>query len=523
MSCYRHSVSQVTAPGATPATLLLALAATLPMAAGAAEWTRSAGIGVGSYYSSNICRAPSDEQGEVVGTLTPSVNLSGQGARADFALRAAAEYNTLADSGLDCPQGGFGVNNFNNREPWVPRVNFQGQIEAVEDFLFLESNAFAAQNAINPFVAGGDDNINGTGNQNITYRWSVGARIQRTYSEQWAVLARYNYNEQYNSFNQALGDSQEDAAEFDIGMLPEASRFSAGLRGRYSEVTFEETALQPEFTNRLSSVELRAALNLSRSWQLNGYVGEEDNVFLSASDEIDGSYWDVGVRWAPNDRVSVDAGWGERFFGDTPRFAASYRHKRSTLQAAYVRDIQFPRNIRGQSGAFDPDDPLDPGIGQPGEPLPGAGGDTFIGQGPVLNESFTLSYSFQARRTGFTVRASDSQQERLLDGGAGDFRRISASLSRSLGPSTSAFLGVGYIQNEGNLGAGLAAAPGIVQQRETWTGSAGLSRRLARNVSLALRYQYTDQGSDVVNLGGGFNTFEEHRITLSLSWNTRGR
>ena len=62
-------------------------------------------------------------------------------------------------------------------------------------------------------------------------------------------------------------------------------------------------------------------------------------------------------------------------------------------------------NIRA-AGNQNPDDPLNPGPGLPGAPLPGAGDPTFIGQGPVLNESFTLGYRFTARRTTLSISAS---------------------------------------------------------------------------------------------------------------------
>ncbi|EAQ98907.1 TIGR03016 family PEP-CTERM system-associated outer membrane protein [Congregibacter litoralis] len=475
-----------------------------------AEWSNSAGLALGSYYSTNICRAETDEEDKVVGTVTPSVNVRGEGARANMSLRAAVEYNSLAESSVECSQGG-GFPGIDQLEAFVPRIDFVSEAEAVENFLFFEADAFAAQNAINPFVAGGDDNVNATGNTNITYRWGVGARIDRQYSERWTTLLRYNYNEQYNSFNQVLGDSQEDRVEIDVGMIPTSSRFSAGIRGQYSEVTFEQTPLQPEFVNRLSSLELRAALQLSRTWQFNGYVGEEDNVFLSSSDEIDGSYWDVGVRWTPSQRVTVDAGYGERFFGDTPRFSIDYRHKRTTLRASYRKDLQFPRDIRAPSG-FDPDDPLDPGLGVPGEPLPGAGDPTFLGQSPVLNEIFTLSYLFSARRSSFSLRASDSQQTRARDGSVADFQTVSGTVSRSLGTALTANITLSWTQNSGGIGV---VTEDLVQEFEAWRVRAGFQRQLAQNTVLTFSYSYTDQTSNA-SFNSLLNTFEEHRVELGL-------
>ncbi|WOJ98275.1 TIGR03016 family PEP-CTERM system-associated outer membrane protein [Congregibacter brevis] len=470
----------------------------------AAEWTTGAGLSVGTYASSNICRAPDDEESKVVGTITPSVDLSGEGSRATVDLSAAVEYNTLGDSSIDCPQVGGGAN-VANREAWVPRIRFLSELDAVENLLVLTANASANQNAINPFVAGGDDNINATGNTNINYRWGLGARVDRQFNETLAVLASYNYNEQFNSANQVLSDSQEDRVDLDVGMIPEASRFSVGLRGQYSEVYFEPTTVQPEFTNRLSRLEVRSAFRVSDSWALTAYAGEEDNVFLSSSEDIDGSYWDVGVRWAPNARVEFNAGYGERFFGETPRFDVTYRHKRSEFTASYSRDLQFPRNIR-----VDDDAGLGTAFDLPGDPIVTQGNPTFVGQTPVLNERFALNYRFSARRTTFGLLISDSQQTRAEDGREGSFQSAIASFTRSLGVSLGADLRLIWRSNEnGSTGGGVFVA----QDLESWGVSTGLQKRLAKDTSLSLRYVYTDQTSST-----DFNNFEEHRIDLSLGF-----
>lgn len=481
----------------------------LAASAGGAEWTNSAGLALGSYYSDNICRAPSDEEAKVVGTVTPRVSVRGEGARANLSLDASVEYNTLGESSLECPQQGFVGNQVANREAFVPQISFLGEFEAIENFVFLEADASASQNAFNPFVAGGDDNINAAGNTNITYRWGVGGRIDRRINEQWSALLRYNYNEQYNALNQFLGDSQEDRVDLNVGMTPGVSRFTVALVGQYSEVNFEETLQQAAFTNRLSRLEVRTGLQLTNSWQFTVSGGQEDNLFVSTSDEIDGTFWDVGLRWAPNTRIDVSAGYGERFFGGAPRLNVTYRHKRTDLNASYERDVQFPRNIRGGEDALGSDGSLEPGFGLPGEPLPTAGDPTFIGQSPVLNERFSLTYRFTARRTSFSVRALDSQQTRAANGGTGSFQNVTATLTRTLGGSVSADLQVGWRNNEGD--PNLTGSDLFAQNLEAWTAGAGLRKNLADDVILSLRYRYTDQRSD-----NTFNTFEENRVELGL-------
>lgn len=492
--------------------LLLAIFATMliSLSSRGAEWDAAAAVAVGSFYSNNICLALEEEEGEAAGTLTPSVRLSGTGARASINLSAAAQYNSLADSSIECPQGGVG-GQFGQQENWVPRLNFTANAVAIENWLSLDANASARQNAINPFGAGADDNANIAGNTNITYRAGIGATIEHQFSQKWALLARYNYNEQDNTAETFLGASQEDRADLSFGVIPETSRLSYGVTGRYSEVSFDETLGRPEFTNRLSSIAARTALNLSNSWRVNATVGEEDNVFTSESDDIDGEFWDVGLRWAPNSRIEFNMGYGERFFGETPRFDLSYSHKRSSITASYLRDIRFPRNIRGgvATDGESVDVPFESDAGVVDDVLESGNDPTFIGQSPVLIESFQLRYGFSARRTSFALLASLSEQQRAEDGRQSEFQTYTFSASRSLGARVNATAGLSYIQNEGFFDAN--AADLVTQDRETWRLNVGLTRSLTESTNLRLTYRFTDQNSSQVR-----NEFEEHRLALSI-------
>jgi uncharacterized protein (PEP-CTERM system associated) len=489
---------------ALPASALLAASLGAGGQAAAAEWERGAGVSVGGYYSDNICLANRDEAGEYVGTVTPDVRLNGTGARTSVALNARVEFNTLDQLNVDCPAGAQGAQ-LTNRESVIPSGNFLADAELVENWLTVEADAFAGQNPINPFAPGGSDGINLRDNTNITYRWGAGATAARQFSGETEVFLRYYYNEQINAAG-LIADSTENRWEGRLGMVPGTSRFSANVSGQYSEVEFEESSLGSAFSNELSSAQVNGFLQLSRSLQLNASVGEEWNVFTSARDEIDGEFWDVGLRWTPNARTAIEVGTGERFFGNTPRFNVEYRHKRSLLRASYLRTLQFPRQLRAPDA--DPDDPFPPDFGQlPGDPLTGAGTPTFIGQSPILNEQFQLRYSFQARRTSLSFVASESQQTQVSTLGEATFRNAQFTVTRRLSSLSSFSARVGYREGEGEGGnIGLFA-----QNATAWIGGLSYRRALGVATTVSLGWQYTDQESDFSQL-----EFAENRITLSL-------
>jgi uncharacterized protein (PEP-CTERM system associated) len=408
----------------------------LPVAALAGEWEKGASVNIGTYYTTNVCLvnpAIADEEDKVVGTFTPRVNVSGRGARSRLNLRAAAEYNSLADSSLECPVGSQAFN-INNRKAWVPSGSFDANLEAIENWANLYATASATQSALNPFLSGGDENANALGNTNLIYQWAVGVNIDRRLSRAWQLQADVQHNRQYNSENQAIGNSEENRATYDIGTRPFVSRFFYGSRGSYSEIDFEPTDIREAFTNRLSRAELYLGVALTDALLVEGAYGVEDNVFTSLNNDVDGTYWDVGFQWQPLARVSVSAGYGERFFGDTPRFNVSYRHKRSTLQAGYLRDIQYPRDIRAATPEQpEPNAPEPPVTEVPGSPLGSDGLPTFLGNSPVQNDSFFVSYSLVGRRSQFVLSGSVSEQTQLASGQVADFQSVRAQSHASPG------------------------------------------------------------------------------------------
>lgn len=468
----------------------------------AAEWQREAGITLGTYFSDNICLSNDDHKARGGATVTPDVSLRGRGARANLFLQAAVEYDTLAESNLECTSGQSAART--NRESVIPRLRYMGDLELIEDWLTLESDAFVSRNPIDPFAPGGSDRFDGRDNINITYQYGAGATIQRRLFDSADMRLRYYHNEQNNRVN-LLGDSSEDRGEFDLGTERGSNRLSVGVAGRYSKVTYEGNELRPAFDNTLSSAEARAALQLSSSVQINGLAGEEWNEFTSARSDIDGSYWDAGLRWSPNDRLEVNVGTGKRFFGITPRMSIRYRHKRSEVTANYARSLTFPRNLRTADQGFD--DPSIPGSAPfPGDLTPVGGEPTFIGNTPIIDERLRLRYRFSARRTTFTISAADSRQLRTEDDGEASITDVRLTLSRSLSSALSANVRFSWSEREGQ-----GNTVGIFgENSETWRAGFGVDRSLGSNTTMSMGYRHTRRESVAV-----FNEYRENRVTFS--------
>jgi hypothetical protein len=473
----------------------------------AAEWQREAGVSLRTYYSDNICLSDDDHVERGGAMVTPNLQVNGQGDRGNLSLNAAVTYDSLADSSLECETGQR--RQLTNRESVIPSLRYLGDFELIEDWLTLESDAFIGRNPIDPFAAGRIDQFNGRDNVNITYQYGAGATLQRRLFDSADMRLRVYHNEQYNRVNQ-IGDSSEDRGEFDLGTERSGNRLTVGVAGRYSEVTFDSNGLRPAFVNTLSSAEVRAALRLSSSWEVNALVGEDWNEFISYRSDIEGSYWDAGLRWTPNERVEVALGTGERFFGSTPRASIRYQNRRNEVTADYARSVTFPRNLRAP--ALDPDDPfgLDFGL-LPSDPLYFTGDLTFIGNTPIINERLSVRYRYSARRTGITISASDSRQLRLEDAGEADFSSLGLIVTRSLAANLTGNFRVSWNETDGR-----GNGAGFFGQHSEWRrAGVGVERRLGNSTTISLGYDHINADSDD---NRPFFEFEENRVTLTLRY-----
>jgi uncharacterized protein (PEP-CTERM system associated) len=514
-----HSSRALSKRGPSPIVWLVgALGAALPAATvTAGEWRATSSVGVGAIVSDNVCLTVDDTQTDAVGTVTPRVAVNGEGGRLRINADVRAELNTLEINEIVCPAGiggGGGGNQFRNRESVVPRGRAGAEFDVVGNWLYLRADATASQNAINPLAPGGEDNVNARFNTNTTYQYGVGATASRPLPSDLFIDATVDYDVQRNGFG-LIGDSEQERATFRFGQDPSASRLSLGVAANYQKIHFDEEIFSVErpdgiSESELNSVEVNANLVLLRSWGLNARYGVEDNQFLSApGQEIDGEYWDVGVRWTPNTRLTFDAGYGERFYGPNPRASLSWRHKRSTLSAQWQQNVNFPRNLRGvpvveASRSLEPLDPL------PGDPLGSDGIPTFATQNAIQIESVTLRYQFTARRTGFGVFGAWSDQERFFDGATLETFTVGANTYRNLARTLSINANVRWLDNEGigNIGVGGGARGGL----RGWQAGVGLAKELGTHTTLSLRYSYRDEES--VNIG----EFTENRIQLNINY-----
>jgi len=86
-------------------------------------------------------------------------------------------------------------------------------------------------------------------------------------------------------------------------------------------------------------------------------VGYDDNQFASRSDSS-GIFWNIGAEWKPSSRTSLEATYGNRFFGNDFHLSISHRGRRFRTQLNYIRKPSSTRVTLLEQQVFNITDPF---------------------------------------------------------------------------------------------------------------------------------------------------------------------
>lgn len=475
----------------------------------AGEWRGGAGIAPRLIYTDNVCLRNTDKRSELINTVTPSVFLQGAGSKASIDLAASVQWNDLSDETLE--ESGCQVRDLgSNRQQFAPRLRANGNLTAIDNWLYLNANAGAYQERIDPFRAGGDDGLNRTGNTNTVYRYGISPYINHRFKDLANLSVRYDWKDQQSS-EDIVGDSERQSVSASL-VSPGQSLLIWGVEGQYSETTFTETTGRPTGEdNVLSWAQARLGYRLSREWQIFGVAGRDFNDYsVNRRQDIDGEYWNANAVWTPTARTRVAVGYGDRFFGSTPSVSISQEHKRHLFTLSYAKLITFDIDIREpDEGPIFEDEfgrPIDP-IGD--DPFsPDASNPSTLTNSPIIEERLSLAYALRGRRTTYRVSGNLSNQERTEDGLESEFRRVTLGLNRALSRAT--YLDAQLNWRKGNSGRGVNV---FQDDLEEVRFAISLNHKLAENLRLGLSYQYNERKSDIA-----LDEYTENRVVLSLGY-----
>jgi len=280
----------------------------------------------------------------------------------------------------------------------------------VKDLLFIDARAGYSDSIIDPArsLNYGDTGLFDRSNIEETGRASISPSLTKQLGG-FRFDARYTYGRVWYfesddvdpppdtlfiGFNE---DSEDQRAYVSLGTSDPDN--AATLKGFYEWQYSQFELAQPY---RYERAGLDTSLRLTRTLRLVADGGVESDLTENTTEGgLDSDFWHAGLRWQPDDRTSVDARYGERFFGESYRLDARRETRWVTFRASYSEDPEVETRRIGID--FDPDD----------FPVPPPSDFSILAGFPYVRKDALLSAIAEGARTHIRLDVYDRNREYL--------------------------------------------------------------------------------------------------------------
>jgi uncharacterized protein (PEP-CTERM system associated) len=482
--------------------IFMAMAFAMP--AHALDWRLERSVGASASFTDNANQNATDPENALILSVTPSFMLRSQGSRR---VQATLQY------------GLTGVARFgeNDSTDLYHNLNAMGKAELIDDFLFIDGSARISQELISLLGSPADAEINDS-NRTTVGTYTISPYIQQRIGTFANAQARYT-----NSGAIFENDVASDAV---------SNAFSASLNSgtRFTDLNWGLNYSIREVTNRDKNVgdstfeRVAASLDyvLNRKFHVFGSVGQEWNDFLSVT-ETDGISWNVGAGWAPTRRTSLEASFGERFFGNTYSATARHRTRTSNWSLSYVEDVSDISQFLGTTGTMYDYQCLVDGEIQIFEDWPfsfppaptncvsfnAKPGLLFdLRNGVFISKTLRAGVSWGKGKLSYSLSAFDTRRDYQLLDSEDRSRGVTGAVNYRYAPRTNVIGSVGLTRNE--VPAALSGTTD--REDDLLTLSLGINHQFATDLSGALTFRHTQRDSNVADAD-----YEENRLTASVN------
>jgi uncharacterized protein (PEP-CTERM system associated) len=503
-------------------------------------WTFTPGFEMRETFTDNVAYrahnkslpegAPPNAYEDFVTELDPAIKLIGDERRLKFQLRYLAQSLIYANN--------------TQLSDVRHRLFSAAQAELLPQFLYFDgSTSISQQNTFSTgrgitsnfgpgtFLGGVGDNINYVGDRTDVLSYNLSPYIRSRLRNIATVELRYTYSDfapiadsadnknnfsssltrgyralvesgpMFTRFKWRLGFDRRDASFSSGTILGKAQSGSKNIFEKY--FTSLEYLIVPQF----------AAL---------GTVGYEDNDFAGAlfdGKRPRGVIWDLGGRWAPSTRTSLQATYGQRFYGDRVFLDLSHRAQHALFHVSYTEEptlgalvAQAGTNCTagGLQGASitNPDGSFQTCSSGPGPSNQNS--DVLIRRLLTATATYTglrndLTVQFYRENREYVNRSQAVQQADQ------DLLGITGIWTHSLTPDTSMDAAVTWsdVQIGKNGQANAFNSPGQI-----WNYTLNLNHRLSHNVAALVGFRRVDRSADDPN-----QEYSENRVFGSIRFN----
>ena len=339
----------------------------------------------------------SEDEVDVAGIeLAPGIFATYRSARADAKLDYSFIGRAFEDDDYDAASHLLSAN---------------GSYIAVQDVFFIDAQAGYSDSIIDPAIStnyGGTglfnrDNVTETASASITPRLSQrlgGFQLDARYT--YGRVWYFDSDDVSNSDQVFIGfndDSEDQRAYVSLGTSDVEN--AATFKGFYE---WQNSEFEQSQRYRYERAGLDTSLRLTETLRLVADGGVETDLTETTTDGgLDSEFWHVGFRWQPDSRTSLDARYGDRFFGESYSVDARYDGRWLTLRASYVEDPEVETRRVGID--FDPT----------GIPIPPSTDFATLSASPYIRNDAVLTAIAEGARTKIRLDVYDRQRDYLQD------------------------------------------------------------------------------------------------------------
>jgi len=321
--------------------LLLLLTTIIPVStAQGFDWQLTQRLDLSAIYSDNIELSESDPENELVGAVSPSLSLSGEGNRSSALFLAGFNYLNFARSSSDL---------FN------PLLFAGAETNPIQNLLFVEGNISANQ-VSGEAASPADDAVNAGDDSTTAYNLEFHPYLIYSFRDTADFTASVRHS-RVEVFDDDLDASRRNELRLSLEHSPDVDGYLWGVSG-----SIERTDLAEDNFIELRRVDAEAGFTYRQVWLFSGSVGHEwvnepDRTDENSESVFDGDesaiIWDVGLSWRPSERTEFSAGYGERLFGGRPRLQFDHSTRRSNVTLSWSRGVTRSRAQIQRSPATD--------------------------------------------------------------------------------------------------------------------------------------------------------------------------
>jgi uncharacterized protein (PEP-CTERM system associated) len=450
------------------------------------RWSFSPRVSISQTYTDNVRLSPAgDEREDFITQANTGFTASRQGARAQARL------------GYNLQSLAYWEDDRRNRT--FHQFLGDGRVELLPQRFFVESAATYRQRTTS-LTDLATDNLTADAELTDVFTFRVSPTYVQRLGDAATGVLNYGYERvDYIDSSVSSLSSETNRMSARLNSGPAFRRVGWSLSFQRTETEYDDGS-----SVTFQVAEALGRLNVTNRFSVFAAGGEEDNDFEQDPTRArpDGTFWRAGATWQPGSRTSMEAFYGERYFGKTYGGSFSHRFRNSRVAMSYT---EAPTTVNRMDFLAEIDflrDEFGNIIFENGQPVIIIGLVPNLQSGVYLARRFTSSFTGSRPKTDWGIRVFDEQREFEVTDERERVQGVTGNIAWRMAPRTRLL-----------LNASVQERTFSITDREDlyYIFGAGVSRELSPNTSALLDYRYLQRDSNLPNAD-----YRENRVTATF-------